>query len=469
MPTPTVTTKRIGCAALTTLSFVCASHGLAQEPATVSASTGGAGAAKPQVAVAAPVEGIVPIPNYGGDFWTRGYVSGDWDGSRTKLAQKGLTFELDWTQTGQGGVSGGRRIDWDYGGSLDFVLTADLQRMGVMPGGVFKLRTESRYGESVNNDTGAILPVNTDMFFPLTARQNEGIPITITELAYVQYLSTTFGLILGKIQTLDGDPNEFASGRGRLQFMNSNLVFNAAGALTVPYSTLGGGLLWAPDPNVLITTSLFSTTDSSTTSGFDNVEDGWSWATEAQFQYRLGTLPGGANLGGVYAFAGDFAQLGGKLQLVPGAGLQLPTESDSWYVYASAWQYLYTPDKAPARINQGDGRPDLRGVGLFARFGYADEDTNPIKWTVSAGVGGRGLIPGRDEDTFGVGAVFTELENLRGSVVLGIEDSTQAVEAYYGIAVTPGLNLTLDMQWIDGGSQNVKEAVVAGARVNVRF
>ncbi len=464
-----MTTKHVAPAAITMLAAVWASHAFAQESGSVGAPKGNAAAAEPETPPASSPEGILPIPDYSGGFWSRRYMSGDWDGSRTKLAEKGLTFDLDWTQTGQGVVSGGRRIDWDYGGSLDFVVNADLQRMGVMPGAIVKLRAESRYGESVNDDSGAILPVNTDMFFPLADRVNEGIPITITEFTYLQYLSKTFGVVMGKFQTLDGDPNEFASGRGRSQFMNANLVFNGASALTVPYSTLGAGLLWAPHTNVLVTSSLINTTDSSTTSGFDHVEDGWSWATEAQFQYKLGSLPGGANAGGVYAFAGDFTQLGGKLQLVPGAGLQLPRASDSWYVYASAWQYLYTPDQAPARINPGDGRPDLRGIGLFARFGFADESTNPIKWTASVGLGGRGIIPARDEDTFGIGYVFTELENVRASVALGIEDSTQAIEAYYNIAVTSGLDVTLDAQWIDGGSQNIDEALVVGVRVNMRF
>jgi porin len=463
--------SRLAWSASALLAAAGSRHALAQDSDTPAEPPSQAGSppAAPSAPSASEPKGILPLLDYSGAFSDRRYATGDWGGKRPELAAKGLSFELDWTQTAQGVVSGGRRIDWDYGGSLDFVVNADLQQMGLMPGALLKLRVESRYGESVNDDSGGILPVNTDMFFPLTDRVNQGIPAAITELTYLQYLSKTFGFVLGKIQTLDGDPNEFASGRGRSQFMNSNLVFNGAGALTVPYSTLGAGLLWAPHSSILITSSLINTTDSSTTSGFDHVEDGWSWASEAQFQYKLGSLPGGANAGGVYAFAGDFAQLGGKLQLIPGAGLQLPRESDSWYVYASLWQYLYTPDEAPARINQADGRPDLRGIGLFARFGFADEDTNPIKWTASIGIGGRGMIPGRDEDTFGLGYVFTELENLRASVALGIEDSTQAIEAYYNIAVTPSLNVTLDVQWIDGGSTAIDEAVVLGARANLRF
>jgi carbohydrate-selective porin OprB len=43
------------------------------------------------------------------------------------------------------------------------------------------------------------------------------------------------------------------------------------------------------------------------------------------------------------------------------------------------------------------------GVGIFGRIGFADNKTSPIERFYSLGVGGKGLIPGRERDTFGVG------------------------------------------------------------------
>jgi len=45
-----------------------------------------------------------------------------------------------------------------------------------------------------------------------------------------------------------------------------------------------------------------NTADSSTTTGFDDFGKGVTWTTEADFQYRLGHLPGGMNLGGLWSF-----------------------------------------------------------------------------------------------------------------------------------------------------------------------
>ncbi|NJK31615.1 MAG: hypothetical protein HC927_03920 [Deltaproteobacteria bacterium] len=83
--------------------------------------------------------------------------------------------------------------------------------------------------------------------------------------------------------------------------MAPNLIGNA-----IPYSTLGAGVVIFPTERITLTSLVLNTTDSSTTSGFDDIGDGTTWLTETQVQYRLGSLPGGMNLGFAYAFDNDF-------------------------------------------------------------------------------------------------------------------------------------------------------------------
>jgi porin len=40
---------------------------------------------------------------------------------------------------------------------------------------------------------------------------------------------------------------------------------------------------------------------------------------------------------------------------------------------------------------------------MFFRFGMGDKDTNPVDWDLKIGLGGRGLFPGRANDTYGIG------------------------------------------------------------------
>src|SRR6185436_3699081 len=48
--------------------------------------------------------GLLPIPDYSADFWTRSFLTGDWGGVRTDLANKGIQIGVEWNQFVQGVV-----------------------------------------------------------------------------------------------------------------------------------------------------------------------------------------------------------------------------------------------------------------------------------------------------------------------------------------------------------------------------
>jgi len=56
-------------------------------------------------------KGVLPIPDYTGDIWTRSYFTGDWYGERMDLAQKGIMFDLRLSQYYQNVTSGGRNTN----------------------------------------------------------------------------------------------------------------------------------------------------------------------------------------------------------------------------------------------------------------------------------------------------------------------------------------------------------------------
>jgi len=414
-------------------------------------------------------QGMLPVPDYTGDFWSRSHLTGDWGGLRSDLANKGVQAEIRWNQTVQSVVDGGRNTGTEYGGSLYYDVNLDLMRMGILPGALVKFRAESRYGDSINGQTGMILPANTDGFFPLTAPLDDNIPITVTSLNYTQFLSDHIGLTLGKFDTLDGDPNEFAGGRSFSQFMNSNFLLSAPLALIAPYSTLGFGLIFIPGNWLTLSSLVINTTDASTTTGFSDIGDGSTWITEAQFQYQLHERPGGANVGFAYAFDNDFAKLNGRFTFVPGEGLIPPTEDDSWVVYMSAWQYLYTENADAGSVNLTDGQPDHEGIGLFSRIAFADADTNPADFSVSVGLGGRGVVPGRDDDTFGLGYFFTSIQKTRISGIIGLGEASQGFEIFYNVAITSASHLTFDFQVLDPPVPIRDTAIVLGVRLNLRL
>ena len=56
-------------------------------------------------------KGILPIPDYSGDLWNRGYLTGDWTGTRDTLAGEGIQLNAEYFQYLQAVVDGG--VDHD--------------------------------------------------------------------------------------------------------------------------------------------------------------------------------------------------------------------------------------------------------------------------------------------------------------------------------------------------------------------
>jgi len=340
--------------------------------------------------------------------------------------------------------------------------------MELIPGGLLLVTTESRFGNSVNGIAGTILPVCDPMYFPLTDKVDEDVPITVTELRYTQFFSKKIAVYFGKFVPLGGDCVEFAGGRGDTQFMSHTFLGSSVSALINPYSTLGGGAIFTPAKDLVITGSIYQSQDSSTTSGFENFGNGWTTDTSVRYQYQLDDKPGGFRLAYEYAFDGDFVALNDRF-INPGGALSIPRASESWNAYGNVWQYIYVEDPSDKPVNAGDGRMDHQGVGVFLRAGTADRDTNPIEWTVSGGVGAKGIFPGRDDDTLGIGYGYTKLNDVVFLSGRLIDTGSNRVETYYTFAITPAVDLTLDAQWVDSVVTNRDPATILGVRMQVRF
>ncbi|MHC4753386.1 MAG: hypothetical protein ACYTFW_26420 [Planctomycetota bacterium] len=188
----------------------------------------------------------------GTDF-NRSKLTGDWGGERTKLAESGITIDIDATQSYQGVVDGGVESKWKYGGSVDYEFKFDFEKMGLWPGAFVNARVEHQFGEFVNGNTGAIIGENTDGLLPLPGYREP----TLSKFVFTQFLSESFGVFFGKIDTLDGDHNHFAGSRGKENFMNPNFIINPVTLRTTPYSALGAGAVfvfpdvYAEDPAIL--------------------------------------------------------------------------------------------------------------------------------------------------------------------------------------------------------------------------
>ncbi len=416
-------------------------------------------------AAEAAVEGtLIPeLPDYSGDWKSRKFLLGDWNGARTDLAEKGLLFELTLDQNLSGNVHGGNDTNnaARYSGSWDLRLKLDTARMGLWPGGLLELHAESQFGDFVNDEVGGLS--NVDALFPLPGYRD----ITLSHVSYTQAFSEHFGVFLGKLDTTVGDRNEFAWIHGD-NFLNTALTLNPVVLRTVPYSALGAGVFVTGDWGMW-TLSVIDAEGTPKTTGFDTVFDGGTTvASEVRFNVEPFGKPGHQLLGGtwsdkVYFSLDQDPRLG--LRLIDSDLLRLALrsrrpdrESGSWSFYYNFDQYLYVEEDDPEQ-----------GIGIFGRFGVSDGEANAVETFYSIGVGGQGIIPERDRDKFGLGYYFV---GYGGNLLdrIGIRD-TQGVELFYDIEVTPWMHVTPDLQVIvnPGGDASRDVAIVYGLHCRMSF
>jgi porin len=384
---------------------------------------------------------------YSGDLWSRSTLTGDWGGHRNEWDQKGITFDFNITQIGQGVVNGGKSGAWQYGGRGDLVINLDSQKLGLWPGGFFNLELEGNWALSVNQNTGALMPVNASQTIPLPPGDIFGVPAW----NFTQFLSPYFGLSLGKFATVtntSGDMNEFAHGKGATQFMNMAFNFNPLLAFTVPYSTLGTGAIVLPtkDPKeAIVTLFVMSGSGNPTTSGFGDLNgNDIVVAGEGRVRTDFFDLTGHQLFGTTFSnkkFTSIDQRLGSIIET-----RTLKTEKGSWNIYYNFDQYLYEPKKGADR-----------GVGIFGRLGVADGNPNFMKFFSSFGVGGKGMFESRPHDQFGFGFYYLNINNpsIRGPLqTRDFLRDEYGFEWFYNFAITPWALLTPDLQVIRGAQKD---------------
>jgi porin len=435
-------------------------------------------------------------PTWGGDILSRPRLTGDWAGLRDDLGKQGVVFDVDLLLTPQVNISGGRSIGGNLWGNVDYTLNLDTQKLGLWPGGFFKFQADTGFGSNVLRDVGALVPVNTAALLPgVNDRTTALMNATVT-----QFLTPQLAVFAGKLNTLDSAGTEFY-GDYRTQFMNTATSFPMA-LEQVPISAFGGGVIVIPREDILLSVTALDpigTPDSNDigrafSQGVEVVGSGTltvkpygllghqTLGFEWNNKNRLSLTQDPTNLAALLlqerfprlanpgpALEGILARFFPNL-LVPA---QPPNRSSSsWAIDYTFDQYLWQPDDNPHH-----------GIGLFFGFGASDGNPNAIKYSFLGGLGGKGVVPGRPDDTFGVAAARTQFSSdflplLRQRLNLGLQHE-DAIEMYYNISATPWLNITGDLQIINPGVKkalnaagqlaNLDTAVVAGARVRVRF
>ncbi|MCY2986001.1 MAG: carbohydrate porin [Planctomycetota bacterium] len=142
---------------------------------------------------------------------------------------------------------------------------------------------------------------------------------------------------------------------------------------------------------------------------------------------------------------------------VPG----FPTLPNSYTLYCGGDQYLVQY-----------GNDTNRGWGLFGRGSISDGNPTPLRYFLSAGLGGYSPMGQKRGDKFGLGWYYVGASNQFGPIpqaLFGPRDGT-GVESFYSFQVTPWCAVIPDVQYLKAdASALANDAFVYGLRMNATF
>jgi porin len=431
---------------------------------------------------------------WGGDLMSRPRLTGDWGGVRDDMAKKGVTLDLDLYWMPQTILSGGKDETSASWGNAIATLKVDTGKAGLWPGGFFKVQTVTSFGNNLISDTGTLVPANISWLLP-SVEPDTGLQ----EFTYTQFFSKQFGVFLGKINAVA--PTGVLHGDYTADFMNAALLAPMTLGL-MPLSAYGGGALYHPSHDVTLAAIVMDPNGTIKNNDLGDAFDGGVTAlVSADLKVKPGGLPGHQNLTFTwsnkdrtsliqnpanvariflesrYPLLGDpgpiLSEIFDELGISPNAD-PLNMEDDTWTAIYSFEQFVWQPAGDPKR-----------GVGVFFSASVSDGNPNPVKYSYSLGLVGKGVVPNRPRDDFGIGWARMEfsddfLRELRALPVnLGL-DYEDVVELYYNAAVTPWLSVSPSLQIIsptlnktfDAASDAFKDidtTYIAGVRVGIRF
>ena len=299
---------------------------------------------------------------------------------------------------------------------------------------------------------GSLWPVNSAMWLPIGADEK----FVASSLYLRQQLGERTTVAIGKFNVIDflADDPHFG-GWGVYRFMNLSAMAPASGLF--PPVIIGGQATYRSGNNQW---SLFVYDPADRSTDYFTADDLFDNGVNFNLGYtRSGTWFGRTtqvSLNGIYS-----TKIGTDLRdvaLPPGVP---PAKLEGSWAYS-----LQLAHQLVSSTVQADA-----GLWLYAKVLNGDGNPNYVDGYVSGGISGRGLIPGRPDDTFGFSYFdFDFSDVLLDTVAPDINlDDESGVELYYMLTTWEFLKLGLNVQWIDPGHGDSQDFMAVTLRTVIEF
>lgn len=432
-------------------------------------------------------------------LWERSNLFGDIGGVRPALQNVGVTFNLQEIDEVLGNVTGGIHTGADYDGLTTTSLSLDTSKAFQWSGGTFDVSALQIHGRNLSADNLATLQTASGIEASRATR--------LWELWYQQAL---FGgkadIKLGQ-QSVD---QEFIVSQYAGLFVNTMMGWPMlpsadlyGGGPAYPLSSPGVRLRVQPSDAVTLLAGVFDDNppggpfnNDSQLRGAEasgtrfNLGTGALWIGELQYAANASPakdcgnlacgLPGTYKVGGWYdsgSFLDQRFDTNGVSLASPSTSGQAQRHRGNFSVYGVIDQMVWRDLDGP------------RSVAVFARAMGAPADRNLIDASLNAGVSLKAPVPGRDNDTFGIGYGWAHVGDHASTLdqdtahftgtAFPVRSAEHFIEVTYQYQVAPWWQLQPDFQYVidpGGGIQNpqhtsqiVGNEAVFGLRTTITF
>lgn len=400
-------------------------------------------------------------------FWKRKFLTGDWNGLRTKLSNKGVLPTLTYVADIQGNPVGGARQGFKYFHNIGLDLIIHTEKLFGLKGGRFHVSVSQRSGESLTKrdimNTFNVAQVCCGDTYKL-------VNLSYEQALYDELLNIRLGRISG------GD--EFLSSPLYWLFVQNGIdgnpvgIFFNAGFSAYPNAAWGVRVKSHPSKNFYIMAGAYNANQERVQDknhGADFTFDG-PYFFIAETGYHLNGLMSQRGLAGNYKLGG-YHQTG-----------DYPFFSDPERTKNGKWGFYVLIDQMIYREKGGYGKSGEQGLTPFGAFLFApDDEINTLPFFMNLGLVYKGLIPTRNQDYAGFALVYGKFsdkleQGISGSQVPGTMNNPMRPQEYeavlewmYKIQITPFLNIQPDIQYVinPGGRGDIKDALVLGFQLGL--
>ena len=374
------------------------------------------------------------------DYWHGEHATGDWNGVRDSLGDRGISIDAFYAAEVFSNLTG--NTGTKLLGHVDAALTLDTDKLGLWSGGTFYVLGQNSHGHGINELVGSSTQISNLEAQPYTQ---------LTELFYQQSLfDDALQIRVGK-----QDANrDFGTPRFGGNFINNNFgMFPTAPLPSYPTTGLGAIVIAKPVDDVSVKAAVYEGTPGVGGLGLDTAfKDGagYQLVGGAAYTHHYGRdgRDGGTTSIGVWRQTGTFTE----------------QDVDEPRTFSTDVGFFVQNDE---RIYaHPEDKDDQSGLTFIVRYGWAQPDRTLISHYAGASAAWHGL-GWRNDDTVGIAIAYLTDEQPLGGAPGPVNEIFG--ELFYKWRLTAFFSLQPDVQFYRHPGGDGPDALFVGIRLKVKL